>query len=520
MVFFLIIAIVIIGRTMVGNHFKKKFSKRPPPGIIVTEVVKKEFSEKIETFGTAISKKSKTFKIKKDDLFEDLNLKSFVKKGETLIELKSGNIIAPFSGVLGYTGLTEDILVSNNIVIITLDDNSVIYSDIKIPENYSASIKKGLPVEVKLTSYKDKIFAGEVDFVSSRINADTRSLLSRIKVENEDLELISGSLLEVVVKFDLRNSLSVPDTSVMIEGDKSYVYKINEENINDIYYDIDALFNTKSDIEKLVDALVYHYPKALEETGSSLDRVHNAFRMKEPLKVLKKESIFSNGLKVQLERSILQVDKNEWDSFFAGQGCFDWEALRFLEGAFTDNDPVPENNWKFYYLIIRDAKKRPVLVTFFTLSLWKDDMLAPASISIETERKRIKDPYYLTSKVLSMGSLFTEGDHLYLDRSNPSWNEALSIMIRELEKLEMMSEPGMMVLRDFTEDDELNAILHGQGFIKASMPEACIYSDFSWETMEGYVASLSSRSRRHFNNDIKPYQEKFDIYIKKGNKTK
>ena len=231
LVFFLIIAIVIIGRALIGNHFKKKFSKRPPPGIIVTQVVSKEFSEKIETFGTAISKRSKTFKIKKDDLVEDLKLKDFVKKGEILIKLKSGNILAPFSGVLGYTGLTEDILVSNNIFIITLDDNSTIYSDIKIPENYSASIKKGLPVEVKLSSYKNKIFEGEVDFVSSRINADTRSLLSRIKIENNNLELISGSLLEVGVKFDLRNSLSVPDTSIMIEGDKSYVYKINEKNI-------------------------------------------------------------------------------------------------------------------------------------------------------------------------------------------------------------------------------------------------------------------------------------------------
>jgi len=231
LVFFLIIAIVIIGRTMIGNHFKKKFSKRPPPGIIVTEVVEKEFSEKIETFGTAISKKSKTFKIKKDDLFENLKLKNFVKKGEILVKLKSGNIIAPFNGVLGYTGLTEDILVSNNIFIITLDDNSTIYSDIKIPENYSAFIKKGLPVEIKIASYKDKIFDGEVDFVSSRINADTRSLLSRIKIDNKKLELISGSLLEVGVKFNLRNSLSVPDTSVMVEGDKSYVYKINNENI-------------------------------------------------------------------------------------------------------------------------------------------------------------------------------------------------------------------------------------------------------------------------------------------------
>ena len=230
-IFFLIITIVIVGRSMVGNHFKKKFSKIPPPGIIVTEVIKKEFSEQIETYGTAISKKSKTFKIKKDDLFEDLRLKNFVKKGDVLIKLKSGNILAPFNGVLGYTGLTEDILVSNNIFIITLDDNSTIYSDIKIPESYSTSIKKGLPVEVRLSSFKDKTFLGEIDFVSSRINADTRSLLSRIKVKNENLELISGSLLEVRVKFNLRSSLSVPDTSVMIEGDKSYVYKINKENI-------------------------------------------------------------------------------------------------------------------------------------------------------------------------------------------------------------------------------------------------------------------------------------------------
>ena len=231
LVFFLIIALVVIGRTMIGNHFKKKFGKRPPPGIIVTEVIQKEFSERIETFGTAISNKSKTFKIKKDDLIGELKLKSFVKKGEILIKLKSGNLIAPFNGVLGYTGLTEDIFISDNIFIITLDDNSIIYSDIKIPESYSAFMKKGLPVEAKISSYKNKIFKGEIDFVSSRINADTRSLLSRIKIRNDNLELISGSLLEVDVKFNLRDSLSVPDTSVIIEGEKSFVYKISEDNI-------------------------------------------------------------------------------------------------------------------------------------------------------------------------------------------------------------------------------------------------------------------------------------------------
>ena len=147
LVFFLIITTVVVGRTMIGNHFKKKFSKRPPPGIIVTEVINEKFAEKLETFGTAISSKTKTFKIRKDDIAGELKLKEKVKKGDIILNLISGNVIAPFSGVLGYTGLTEDIFVSDNIFIITLDDNSTIYSDIKVPESYAPFIKKGLPVE-------------------------------------------------------------------------------------------------------------------------------------------------------------------------------------------------------------------------------------------------------------------------------------------------------------------------------------------------------------------------------------
>ena len=231
LLFFLIIAFVIIGRTMVGNHFKKKFSKRPPPGIIVTEVVNKQFAEKLETFGTAISSKTKTFKIRKDDISGKLKLKEKVKKGDIILNLISGNVMAPFSGVLGYTGLTEDIFVSDNIFIITLDDNSTIYSDIKVPESYAPFIKKGLPVEARVSSYRDKIFKGKIDFISSRINADTRSLLSRVSINNEDLELLSGSLLEITVKFNLRDALSVPDTSIMMEGEKSYVYIVSDKNI-------------------------------------------------------------------------------------------------------------------------------------------------------------------------------------------------------------------------------------------------------------------------------------------------
>ena len=230
-IFFLIITIVIVGRTMVGNHFKKKFSKRPPPGIIVKEVVYKSFSENIGSFGTAVSKRTESFRIKRDNLTSELILKDYAKKGDLIVKLKDRNIIAPFDGVLGYRGITGDILGSDNSIIITLDDNSIIYSDLKIPENFASFIKKDLPIKAKFSGNKNKIYNGKIYAVSSRISAETRSLLTRVIIENENSELIPGSLLEVVINYNVRDSLGIPDTSMMVEGDKTYVYKVSKKNI-------------------------------------------------------------------------------------------------------------------------------------------------------------------------------------------------------------------------------------------------------------------------------------------------
>ena len=230
-IFFFIIAGVIVARTMIGKHFQKKFGERSPPGIIVTEVVKNQFSEKIESYGTAIPRKTQSFRIKKNELISDLELKEHVKKGDEIVKLKERSIVAPFDGIVGKRGLSEDALGSENSIIITLDDTSIIYCDLKIPETFAAVIKKGLPIEASFSGYKNKIYSGEVDGVSSRINAETRSLLSRIKIENENFELIPGSLLEVTINYNQRNSLSIPDTSILLEGNRAYVYKVSKDNI-------------------------------------------------------------------------------------------------------------------------------------------------------------------------------------------------------------------------------------------------------------------------------------------------
>ncbi len=228
--FFVIIAVVIAGRHMMKLHFQKKFGKRLPPAVIVVVVENKNFHQKIETYGTALPNKTISFRIKKNELLEPINFSQKVKKGDIIAKLKTGSITAPFSGILGKRGISESTLGSENSLILTLDDSSEVFSDLKIPEIYASILKKGLPIKAKFAAYKNKTYTGKIESVASRIDAKTRSILARVKITNENSELIPGSLLEIEIKYNERSSLSVPDTSIINQGTKKFVYKVLENN--------------------------------------------------------------------------------------------------------------------------------------------------------------------------------------------------------------------------------------------------------------------------------------------------
>ena len=270
--------------------------------------------------------------------------------------------------------------------------------------------------------------------------------------------------------------------------------------------------NQEEDIRGLVQALEYHFPKALEETSNTLHQVSRAFGIPEFSQ--KKEKLISqSSLNLQYETSIQQLNKATWNMLLGGQSTFDWDGLCFLENAFK-NSANPENNWSFHYYLISDKNDVPLLATFFTFGLWKDDMLAPESVSVQLEEKRIRDPFYLTSKVLGMGSLFTEGNHCYINNAHALSENAVVLLLEQLEILNHKLNADMLVLRDLDEDVQLNRIFHNRGFIKINMPETCIIENDSWNSIEEFTTTLSTRSKKHFMKEILPFEKAFDITIK------
>ena len=229
-IFFLIIAGVIVARTMIGMHFEKKFSKRPPPGIIVTTTQERVFENVISTYGTATPIQTQSFKIEKYEILKPINFNQKVKKGEVIANLKNRKITAQFDGVIGKREFSEDLEVSKSSILINLEDTSSIYCDVDIPEIFVPFIKVGLPVDIKFSGYKNKIYKGEVDSFASRISEDTRALATRIKMDNASGEILPGSFLEISIKYDVRNGLSAPDTSTIVEGENVFIYKVDEKN--------------------------------------------------------------------------------------------------------------------------------------------------------------------------------------------------------------------------------------------------------------------------------------------------
>ena len=230
LIFFFIIIAVVVGRTMIGNHFKKKFSKRPPPGIIVKVVEKKLFKNNIETFGTAVPSQIKSFNIEKYEILEPIKFNTMVKAGDVIARLKNRNIVTPFNGIIGKRDFSNDIDVSKSSIILNLEDTSVLFIDVDIPETFAPYVKKNQNVDIKFSGNNLKKYPGIVESTASRIDTNKRSLPVRIKLDNPNNELLSGSLLEVSINYNERNSLSIPDTSILMEGDKVFVYKVVKEN--------------------------------------------------------------------------------------------------------------------------------------------------------------------------------------------------------------------------------------------------------------------------------------------------
>jgi hypothetical protein len=267
-----------------------------------------------------------------------------------------------------------------------------------------------------------------------------------------------------------------------------------------------TLHHTLDDVRALVESLARHVPAAIERGGEAARR-----------RAAKVAHSNLPALRLEHHRSIEALDAGEWDGLLGDRGTFTVDGLRFLERAFSGGDR-PEDEWGFHYYVVRDAAGRPVLATFFTAALWKDDMLSAAAVSRLVEERREEDPYYLTSRTFGMGSLLTEGDHLYLDRSG-DWKGALDLLLAAVSEHAESERAATIVLRDlYGADRELADALRERGFVGVSMLDSLVLEPVQPDD-ESWMAALPGKARWHQRRHVLPWDGTFDVeFVRKGDR--
>jgi 7-keto-8-aminopelargonate synthetase-like enzyme len=270
--------------------------------------------------------------------------------------------------------------------------------------------------------------------------------------------------------------------------------------------------NHKEDIKALTEALDFHYLKSLEETHNSDYKIKRAFGL---ITSMPSHSVIKENSEILIEEnsSIHAIKKEEWNQKMGKNSILDWDGLAFLEDAFAQNTDST-NKWDFYYYCVKDKQGNIILLTFFTYGLWKEDMIATTSVSKYLEAIRKKNPTYLTSATFSMGCLFTEGKHYYLDETHPKATTALQLLIEKVEEKYHELNADKLVYRDFETDNKWRSILQSQGYFKVDMPESCVIEKNDWHTYEEFSNKLSPRSKKHFNKEIVSFEQYYNVTIK------
>lgn len=275
--------------------------------------------------------------------------------------------------------------------------------------------------------------------------------------------------------------------------------------------------NQREEIKSLVEAIKFHYHKMLAEENRTENEVRKAFKLPLVLeRTVRKD--WHSEFQIIHETSIEAIEKKEWDNILGDKGIYDWEGLKFLENAFSGNEK-PEHNWEFHYVLIKDQNGKLIAGTFFTIGLWKEDMMAQASVSKQIEVERRKNPYYLTSKAVIMGALISEGEHLFLDKTNPEWKQAMKAIFDIMTWEQDKHSASLIMLRDFEDSDTtLREFLTEQGYLKVSVPDSCVLENMNWNTQDEYLSTLTSKSRRHVRTDVLKFESIYKIEIKDNSK--
>jgi membrane fusion protein (multidrug efflux system) len=139
--------------------------------------------------------------------------------------IEDRNIRAPFAGVLGLRQVSPGALISPGELITTLDDTTRMRLDFTVPAVSLQFLQVGQQLEATSAAF-GRIFTGTLSAIGSRVDPVSRSLTARASFPNAAGLLKPGLLMTVVLMGQSRQSLVVPEESLVTRAAEHFVWRV------------------------------------------------------------------------------------------------------------------------------------------------------------------------------------------------------------------------------------------------------------------------------------------------------
>lgn len=143
--------------------------------------------------------------------------------------LAKTRIRAPFEGVVGLRSVSPGDYIGAGQPLAPLEQISVLKADFRLAEVALPAIKVGQVLNLEVDAWPGQVFPGRVYAIDPRLAEDTRSIGVRARVPNDKGQLRPGLFARVrLVIAERADAVLVPEQSVMPQGDKLFVYVIED----------------------------------------------------------------------------------------------------------------------------------------------------------------------------------------------------------------------------------------------------------------------------------------------------
>ncbi|MFO7580966.1 efflux RND transporter periplasmic adaptor subunit [Guyparkeria sp.] len=143
--------------------------------------------------------------------------------------LAAHRIHAPFDGIVGFRDISNGMLVSPGTDLVTLDKLDSVKVDFTVPARHVGVLSVGQSVMASTDAFPERRFSGEVRAIRPRVDAATRSITIRARIDNDEGLLRPGMLMRTILERDRRDVVAVPESVLVPQGEHQYLFVIDDE---------------------------------------------------------------------------------------------------------------------------------------------------------------------------------------------------------------------------------------------------------------------------------------------------